>query len=68
MSATTTEVPTPMLSFGSKGMANHSSPPGPDPAGVVLPPDLARDDSGIAHHPLDPVEHASTLFSGSWRC
>jgi hypothetical protein len=26
MSATTTSVPTSMLSFGSNGMANHSSP------------------------------------------
>src|ERR1039458_2483636 len=31
--------------------------PGPDPARVVLPPDLPRDEGRVTHHPLDPTEH-----------
>jgi hypothetical protein len=47
---------------GIQGDGEPLLSPGPDPARVVLPADLPRDEGGVPHHSLDPVEHIHSLF------
>ena len=63
MSATTTSVPTPMFSSGSKGNGEPLLAPGPDPARVVPAADLPGDEGGVADHALNPVEHVFQSIS-----
>ena len=63
MSATTTSVPTPMHSSGSKGMANHSSPRARTRPGLCSPRISLVTRAVSPTIPWTPLSTAPTLFS-----